>query len=290
MKAVIVGAQGQLGRELLGTRPPQAECVAASHADLDITVLSEVLEFVKTQRPDLLINCAAYTAVDGAELKPDLALAVNADGIGNLAKAAGLAGARVIHVSTDYVFDGAAQTPYPTDAETSPLGVYGHSKLAGEMRLQALLPVDSVIVRTAWLYSRFGGNFVKIMLRLMNEREELAVVADQTGSPTWARGLAQMLWAMAARPQLHGIFHWTDRGQCSWYQFACEIYKQGRALGLIKRELKFYEITLADYRRAAVRPAYSVLDCSRSRELLDLPGEPWQQQLRAMLEDMARHA
>ena len=289
MKALVLGAEGQLGRELLSSQAPPMECIPAARGELDITELGALLDFVQARQPQLLINCAAFTSVDDAELNPDLALAVNADGVGNVAKAAVQVGARVIHISTDYVFDGSARTPYSTEAEARPLGAYGHSKLAGEMRLQSLLPLDSVIVRTARLYSRFGHNFVNTMLALMREREELAVVSDQVGSPTWARGLAQVIRALAAAPEVHGIYHWTDRGQCSWYQFAAEIHRLGRELGLLQRELALHPVSSADYPQAATRPAYSVLDCRRSEQLLGQAALPWQRQLRAMLEELREH-
>ncbi len=291
MKALVLGAEGQLGRELLssGGVPPM-ECIPAGRGELDITDLGALLDFVQARQPQLLINCAAFTSVDDAELNPDLALAVNATGAGNVAKAAAQVGARVIHISTDYVFDGSAQTPYSTEAEARPLGAYGHSKLAGEMRLQSLLPLDSVVVRTARLYSRFGHNFVNTMLRLMREREELAVVSDQVGSPTWARGLAQVIRALVGAPEIHGICHWTDRGQCSWYQFAAEIHRLGRELGLLQGELVLHPVGSADYPQAATRPAYSVLDCRRSEQLLQRSALPWQRQLRAMLQDLSEHA
>jgi dTDP-4-dehydrorhamnose reductase len=196
MKVLITGAQGQLGRELQRLCPDGVECVPLSRAELDITSKPDVLACLDDLQPQVLFNCAAYTAVDGAETKPDLAVEVNAEGVANLAVAAQRCGTRVLHVSTDFVFDGSADSPYPPDHEPRPLGVYGHSKLAGENRLQEILPLDSVVVRTAWLYSALGENFVKTMLRLMSEREQLGVVADQFGAPTWARGLAAALWKM----------------------------------------------------------------------------------------------
>jgi dTDP-4-dehydrorhamnose reductase len=286
MKAVIVGAEGQLGRELERCCPAHYSCVAASRAQLDITVLESVRSFFLAHQPQLIINCAAYTAVDGAESNPDLAIAINADGVANLAKAATQISARVVHISTDFIFDGEAKEPYGVDAKPRPLGVYGHSKLAGEMRLQEILPLDSAIVRTSWLYSAFGSNFVKTMLRLMNERSELRVVADQVGAPTWARGLAVALWGLADQPQAHGIYHWTDAGSCSWYDFAGAIYRHGRSMGLVDNELQIEAIGTEDYPTPAARPAYSVLDCRRLEGVLGYQREAWELQLQHMLKEL----
>jgi dTDP-4-dehydrorhamnose reductase len=286
MKTLVVGASGQLGQELLRTAPAQVEVIALDHESLDIVAQDAVLELVAELGPELIINAAAYTAVDGAETKPDLAVSVNAEGPGHLARAAERTGARLLHVSTDFVFDGQAQQPYSTRHEPRPLGVYGHSKLAGERRVQEILPLQSVVLRTAWVYSSHGANFVTTMLRLMNERDELRVVADQVGTPTWTFGLAQALWAFLDHPAAHGIFHWTDAGSCSWYDFACAIYSEGRALGLIDRELTIEAIPTSEYPTPAQRPAYSVLDCASTLELLGQEATDWSLQLRKMLQEL----
>ncbi len=286
MKVLIAGAQGQLGQELQRSCPATVECVPLGRDGLDITDRAAVLECLERLRPLAVINCAAYTAVDGAEAKPDLALKINTEGTQNLALAAERSHARVLHLSTDFVFDGAATTPYATDADTRPLGVYGHSKLAGENRLQEILPLNSVVVRTAWLYSSLGDNFVKTMLRLMREREELGVVADQVGSPTWARGLALALWKFLDHPGAHGVYHWTDNGCCSWHEFACAINDEALKLGLLEQEVKINAITTEDYPTPAQRPAYSVLDCGKTRQLLGLEGEHWRVQLTTMLREL----
>ena len=286
MKTLVVGAGGQLGQELLRTAPAQVEVIALDHESLDIVAQDVVLELVAELKPDLIINAAAYTAVDGAETKPDLAVSVNAEGPGHLARAAERVGARLLHVSTDFVFDGQAQQPYSPRHEPRPLGVYGHSKLAGERRVQEILPLQSVVLRTAWVYSSHGANFVTTMLRLMNERDELRVVADQVGTPTWTYSLAQALWAFLDQPAAHGIFHWTDAGSCSWYDFACAIYSEGRALGLIDRELTIEAIPTSEYPTPAQRPAYSVLDCASTLELLGQEATDWRLQLRKMLQEL----
>jgi dTDP-4-dehydrorhamnose reductase len=288
MKVLITGAEGQLGREVQRLCPADITCLPVGREQLDITSKVGVLECVGDAQVQLIINCAAYTAVDGAESKPDLAVEVNAQGIANLAMAAQMTGARVIHISTDFVFDGSAETPYTPRQETRPLGVYGHSKLAGENRLQEILPLDSVVVRTSWLYSALGDNFVKTMLRLMGQREQLGVVADQVGSPTWARGLAEVLWLLREHPTAHGIYHWTDNGSCSWYDFACAIHAQGRKLGILERDVEISAITTADYPTPARRPAYSVLDSDKLHQLLGHNGADWQVQLEAMMQELVQ--
>ncbi len=289
MKTLILGAGGQLGRELLLSCPGSVDMVAATRAELDISDQASVLAFVADCRPEVIINAAAYTAVDGAESKPDLAVEINAEGPGFLARAAERCGARLLHVSTDFVFDGQATSPYSPRAETRPLGVYGHSKLAGECRVREILPTQSLVLRTAWVYSRFGQNFVKTMLRLMAERDSLRVVNDQVGAPTWARGLATTLWALLEHPDVHGIYHWTDAGQCSWHDFAAEIQARAFALGLLEREIEIEAILSSEYPTPAQRPAYSVLDISATEALLAHPAHPWQDQLQAMLEDLKDH-
>ena len=284
-KVVIVGAGGQLGGELARSAPVGVSCLALPRSELDIGDRAAVARCLGELAPAQVINAAAYTAVDRAESEPALAWRINAEGAGHLAGACAEIGARLLHVSTDFVFDGEASHPYPPDAPTAPLGEYGRSKLAGEESVLRALP-GALVMRTAWVYSAFGGNFVKTMLRLMREREELAVVDDQVGTPTWARGLAQALWAAAARPQLGGIYHWTDAGVCSWYDFAVAISEEGHATGLLERPVTVRPIPASDYPTPARRPASSVLDKRGSWRDLGMAGVHWRQQLRAMLADL----
>ena len=191
--ALVLGAGGQLGRELLAAAGADIDCVALMRSELDVGDRVAVARCLAERAPQLLVNAAAYTAVDRAETEAAACWRSNAEGPANLALACRDLGIRLLHVSTDFVFDGSATTPYSTLAPTAPLGEYGRSKLAGEQAIQRLLP-SALVVRTGWLYSRFGSNFVKTMLRLMSQRDEISVVADQTGTPTWAGGLAQALW------------------------------------------------------------------------------------------------
>jgi dTDP-4-dehydrorhamnose reductase len=281
-KVVVLGAGGQLGRELLQTVAPQVQCMALTRQQLDIGDPAAVADCLAERLPHLVINTAAYTAVDAAESDAAAAHRANAEGPAHLARACRELEARRIHVCTDFVFDGTASQPYTPASPTAPLGEYGRSKLAGEQAVLRILP-GSLVMRSSWIYSRFGNNFVKTMLRLMAARDELSVVVDQVGSPTWARGLARALWAAAARPGLHGIYHWSDAGQCTWYDFAVAINEDACALGLLDRAVTIRPITSSQYPTAARRPAYSVLDCSGSRSDLELAGVPWRTQLRDML-------
>ena len=283
-KVLVVGAGGQLGQELQRTSGPNVDCLPMTRAQLDIADLAAVTQCLATVEPQLVINAAAYTAVDKAESDTSVAQRTNAAGPLALAQACAEQGVRFIHLSTDFVFDGTASQPYKPDAAAAPLGEYGRSKRAGELAVQRVLP-DALILRTGWVYSRYGSNFVKTMLRLMSERDELAVVADQVGTPTWAHGLAEAVWACAARPQLSGFYHWSDAGVCSWYDFAVAICEEALALGLLAKPVKIRSITTAEYPTQAPRPAYSVLDKTDSWRDFALVGVPWRQQLRAMLED-----
>jgi len=280
--ALVLGAGGQLGRELLATAPAEFTLRAATREQLDITDASAVATLLQREKPDVLINAAAYTAVDKAESEPALAFAINAEAPGLLAQWCAAHGSQFVHVSTDFVFNGRSQAPYVESDTTEPLGQYGLSKLAGEQAVKSAYS-DATIVRTGWVYSCYGQNFVKTMLRLMAERDQLSVVSDQVGTPTWAKGLARACWGLAAQP---GCFHWSDNGQCSWYDFAVAIRDLARERGLLLACPEIIPITTADYPTPAARPAYSVLDKQRSWEALGTKGLPWHEQLAAMLDEL----
>ncbi len=281
MKVLVTGSQGQLGRTLLARCPDGIVCVGIDKDDVDVCDADAIGAFVAAEQPDVIVNAAAYTAVDLAESEPELARRVNVDGAANLARY----GVRMIQVSTDFVFDGAASEAYAPDAATGPLGVYAQTKLEGEYAVLEALGDRAAILRTAWLYSEYGGNFVATMLRLMHERDELAVVNDQVGSPTWARSVADAIFAMIARPALAGVYHWTDGGQASWHEFACAIQAEAIALGQLDKEIDIRPIPSSEYPVAARRPAYSVLDCASTAEALGLEQAPWRYNLRAMLKE-----
>ncbi len=285
MKVLVAGANGQLGRTLADTAPQGVVLHLLDLPNLDITDEASVRRHVNRAAPDLIVNAAAYTAVDRAEEQSDLAFAVNAAGAGHLARAARETDARLIHVSTDYVFDGGANTPYAPEAECRPLGVYGESKRQGEIAVLEALE-NALILRTAWLYSRYGANFVLTMLRLMDEREQLSVVADQVGTPTWTGTLAAAVWAAAARPEISGVYHWTDAGVGSWYDFAVAIQEEAVSLGKLQGPIPIAPIRTADYPTAARRPAYSVLDCTRSWREFGVSPIHWREGLRRMLREV----
>jgi dTDP-4-dehydrorhamnose reductase len=285
VKVLITGAGGQVGRSLASHVPPGAEVLGCGHKDLDIASADSVSDYVGLHAPDVIINAAAYTAVDRAESEPELARKVNADGPRHLAAAARAHGARFIHLSTDFVFDGTASAPYRPEAATNPLSVYGVTKLAGERAVIEELPERSVVLRTAWVYAAEGGNFVRTMLRVMKANATVRVVADQVGTPTAARSLAETIWQLVAKPEITGIHHWTDAGVASWYDFAVAIAEEGALLGLVPPDVTVTPIATAEYPTPARRPSYSVLDKTSltSRGLTPLH---WRKRLRNVLGEM----
>jgi dTDP-4-dehydrorhamnose reductase len=283
VNVLLLGAEGQLGWELRRCVPPGVILQACSRQALDICDEAALNATLDARRTEAVINAAAYTAVDRAEQETERAFAVNGSAPGMLARAAAARGARFIHVSTDFVFNGRASEPYATDAPTDPLGAYGRSKLAGEDAIRAS-GARWLILRSAWVYSAHGNNFVKTMLRLMREKGAVRVVADQVGSPTWAQGLALAIWRALAC-EASGLHHWTDAGVASWYEFASAIAEEAFALGILSQPAILTPITTRDYPTPAQRPAYSVLDKSVTWEALGLCAPAWRSQLRGMLND-----
>jgi dTDP-4-dehydrorhamnose reductase len=284
MKVLITGANGQLGRALQATAPLGVSIIAAGSAELDIGDAAAVDALLLAERPDAIFNAAAYTAVDKAESEEAQATRTNSEGVANLARGAAAIGARLVHVSTDFVFNGLSGVPYLPDAPTAPLGVYGRTKRQGEL---AAGP-DALVVRTAWVYGSRGGNFVRTMLRLMAERDEVRVVADQIGTPTFAASLADALWRLHAAGA-KGLFHYTDNGAASWYDFAVAIQEEALAIGLLTRAVPVIPIATSDYPTPAARPHYSVLDKSATFALLGGAAPHWRVNLRKMLKDILEH-
>lgn len=270
---------------LLEMRPAGIEAVALTRADLDIGAADAVRDCVRRHRPSVIINAAAYTAVDRAESEPAAAQKINAEGPAHLAAAAKACGARLIHISTDFVFDGTASTPYRPDSATHPLSVYGRTKRDGELAVLEALPEQATIVRTAWVYAATGANFVRTMLRVMRANGSARVVADQVGTPTASRSLAEALWRIAGHEAIRGIHHWTDAGVASWYDFAVAIAEEGAQLGLLPPEINVVPITTAEYPTPARRPAYSVLD-NRSLAPHGLSPIHWRKRLRSVLKEI----
>lgn len=305
MKLLVLGTNGQVGHELLTALAPLGEVVAATRggrlADdtaclpADLADAASLREALDAMRADVVVNAAAYTAVDRAEDEPESADRINHRAVGEIGEWAKARGALVVHYSTDYVFDGSGTRPYREDDATAPLGVYGRSKLAGEEVLRAS-GAEHLIFRTAWVYAARGHNFLRTMLRLGAEREELRVVADQVGAPTPARWIARTTAAAIARRQsaeagvrasLSGVFHLVAGGRCSWFEFAAAILDEAAARGLIARAPRVLPIATTDYPTRAQRPAYSVLDCSRLKSAFGLELADWRVGLDEVLGEIA---
>ena len=279
MKVLITGANGQLGGALQRTAPAHADLNAIDVDDVDFTEDAMLRARLVVEAPEVLINAAAYTAVDKAESDEETATEINADAVAIMAEEMEAQGGKLVHISTDFVFDGSSSRAYRPDDERNPISAYGRTKAAGEDHLRE----TDLLVRTAWVYEAGGANFVRTMIRLMNERDELGVVSDQIGSPTWATGLAETIWGLIDRGA-SGTFHHSDDGEISWYDFAVAIAEEGHNLGLVKAIPTIKPIATADYPTPARRPAYSLLDCSATRELLGDEPVHWRTNLRSMLE------
>ncbi len=288
MKVLLVGHSGQLGTALVRRMPAGVELMPVDQSTLDIGDATAVRAIVSELRPAVIINAAAHTQVDVAESEPESAFRVNADGPRHLAQAAAAVGARMVHVSTDFVFAGDRPQPYDLDAATAPVNVYGRSKLAGEEAVLGQLGAAATVVRTSWLYASTGRNFVLTMLNLMRSRESLGVVVDQVGSPTWAGSLARAVWDLARRADLSGVQHWSDQGVASWYDFAVAIQEEAIARRLLDRAIPIRAIAALEYPTPARRPAYSVLDTHRTAEALGYRPPHWRASLRNMLDELAK--
>lgn len=279
MNILITGADGQVGRELVLQLQNRATVLAANRAALDITDSAAVERTVAGFRPDVIINAAAYTAVDKAESDADTAYAVNRDAVRHLAQAAAAHKAVLLHISTDYVFDGTAEAPYRETDPVNPQSVYGKSKLAGEQAAAAC--PRHIILRTAWVFGAHGGNFVKTMLRLGRERDSLGIVADQHGAPTPAADIAAALIAIAERSQAPGfadwgVYHFSGCPYTSWHGFAEQIFQAAAAQNLLPKIPEIKAITTADYPTPARRPANSRLDCGKIRRVFGIEAANWQ--------------
>jgi dTDP-4-dehydrorhamnose reductase len=292
MRVLITGAQGQLGHELMRLAPKGFETVGMGSAELDISDAERVAVLVAELQPQLIINAAAYTAVDKAESEMERAWAVNRDGVAHIAVAAERLSIPVLHISTDYVFAGDAREPYRECEATGPTGVYGASKLGGELELAAKCS-RYMILRTSWVFAAQGNNFVKTMLRLGRERDQLGVVADQQGCPTSAASIARALWTLAMQYRdlgsLHwGTYHFSGTPACTWHEFALEIFHQGHQRGLITKIPQVRGIDSTEYPAPAKRPAWSVMDCSKLREKLGISQSDWRLELSAVISELAQ--
>ena len=274
---LITGANGQLGREMRNVieTEPKLNGIYTDVEELDITSLEAINDFLEAHPADIIVNCAAFTAVDRAEQEADFCHKLNVDAVENLAQAAKAHGAKLVHISTDYVFDGTAHRPYREDNPTCPASVYGTTKLDGERRLQTVLPNDSIIIRTAWLYSPYGKNFVKTMIELGRTRPQLNVVCDQVGTPTYALDLARAIVAIINAPQwLPGIYHFSNEGVISWYDFTKAIH---RIAGITSCDVQ--PCSTEQYPTPARRPHYSVLDKSLIKRTFGITIPYWEDSL-----------
>jgi dTDP-4-dehydrorhamnose reductase len=285
VKVLVTGALGQLGSEVVRCFSDQGHAVVApAKQDLNLLRPDQIKQAVATHKPDWVINCAAYTQVDKAETEAATAFRINRDGAEYVAQAVAHCGGRLLHVSTDYVFDGSQERPYRETDTTKPKSVYGRSKLAGEHAVLAALP-GAIVLRTAWVYGIRGRNFVKTMLRLAATGQALRVVDDQKGTPTAAADIAQAI-AGLTKCDTRGVFHYTAAGETTWFGFAVAILEEARQVGFTIRTQSVVPISTAEYPVAAARPAYSVLDTAKIQHCLDQPLPAWRDSLRTMLGEL----
>ncbi len=285
MKVLVTGGAGQVGRAVAAAVPHGDTAIVIPHAELDIGNAAAVTEALQASGADWIVNAAAYTAVDRAESEPHRARAINDTAVGVLAQAAAVSGCRLLHLSTDFVFDGRSNTAYRPDDPANPASVYGATKLAGERRALGE-GCRAIVLRTAWVYAAAGRNFALTMLKAMREREEVRVVADQIGTPTWAGGIAQAIWGLIDEQAPAGIYHWTDLGIASWYDFAVAIQDEALERGMLARAVPIVPITTSEYPTPAQRPHFSVLDTTATRALIDAPARHWRHQLKAMFDEL----
>ena len=256
--------------------------------ELDLSKEETIFSFLTSNGPSVIVNCAAYTAVDKAETETRLAKSINDKAVGKIAGWASINLCRLIHISTDFVFDGTKREPYLPLDHARPVGVYGKTKLAGEKQVLDLCDKGTVI-RTSWLYSEFGQNFVKTMIKLMMEKSELGVVDDQIGSPTSTHSLVNLIFNVIERENFCGILHWCDGASISWYDFAVEIQKQAFEQGLLNRKIPLRPLATEEYKTLAVRPAYSVLDRGKTIDQFDVIASDWRAELGKVINRMTEN-
>jgi dTDP-4-dehydrorhamnose reductase len=285
VRVLVLGGGGQVATAVVAAAPAHHQVVAKTRAELDIGDGIAVARTLSETRPEWVVNAAAYTAVDLAEDHRAEAIAVNDTAVGVLAAAASTAGCRLVHLSTDFVFDGKSNRAYLPADQTNPLSAYGVSKLGGERQVLNRAGAG-IVLRTAWVYAAGGRNFVLTMLRLMREKEQVSVVCDQIGTPTWAAGIAAAIWSLIEVGAPGGLYHWTDLGLASWYDFAVAIQDEALVRGLLHRAVPILPIPSAAYPTRARRPAFSVLDTGSTRALIKAPGRHWRHNLRTMLDEL----
>ena len=285
MNVLLLGAGGQLGWELRRTCPDSVNLNTPGPSRIDLLNPQSITDCFKATLPDAVINAAAYTDVDGAETDSEKAFRINHLAVSDIVRLCRAQHTRLIHISTDFIFDGTSCKPYLPSDSANPLSVYGRSKLKGEQAIKKLPEDQALVLRTAWLYSSHGVNFVKTMLGLMHEKESLNVIDEQIGSPTWANGLAKAIWS-AIEQKLCGIHHWTDAGVASWYDFATAIQEESIHIGLLKKPIPIYPAPVSSFPTTAKRPFYSVLDKTGLWQALHVRPVHWRTQLRTMLKEL----
>jgi dTDP-4-dehydrorhamnose reductase len=283
MRVLVLGG-GQIAKAVGAAAPAEHEVTIRAHADLDIVDPSALAHALAEVRADWIVNAAAYTAVDLAEDEAAKAMAVNDTAVASIAGAAAREGTRLLHLSTDFVFDGDSRRAYLPDDQTNPLSVYGSSKLGGERHVVA--GGTGIVLRTSWVYASAGKNFVLTMLRLMREKDQISVVSDQIGAPTWAASAAAAIWGLIDVRAAPAIYHWTDLGVASWYDFAVAIQDEALARGLLSRAIPIMPIHSGEYPTRAQRPSFSVLDSGLTRSLIQAPARHWRHNLRMMLDEL----
>lgn len=286
MNILVCGAGGQLGTALSRLDWPGADIRSVDRAQLDLRDARTVSAALESFRPDYVINAAAYTDVERAEREPEAAFEVNASAAGELARQCRKVGARLIHVSTDYVFDGRSARPYRPEDPPNPINVYGKSKLEGEQRVMEESGGQALILRTAWVYSSIGRNFVLKILDRIRQGSELRVVTDQVGTPTWTASIADAIRSLVNCDEARGICHFTDAGSASWFELASEVMRQAFDLGLIRSTVRIEPVDSSQYPTAAARPAYSMLDTSLFERLTGMRPRHWKESLASMLGGM----
>ncbi len=290
-RILLLGSTGQVGQELLKILSSLGKLITLTRPELDLTNSDQIAETIASLQPKIIINASAYTAVDKAESESELAMAINAVAPQIIAKTARELSATLVHISTDYVFNGKNHTPYIEEDETDPIGVYGKSKLLGEMGVKKYCD-RHIILRTAWVYGAYGhGNFVKTMLRLGAEKEELRIVADQIGTPTWSYDIANAIANLLNFPEHQipwGTYHFTNSGVASWYDFAVAIFEEGHKLNFPLKIKTVLPITTTEYPTPAQRPAYSVLSKAKFRKTLGVYPPYWRDSLKKMLEEYSQ--
>ena len=290
MKTLIIGSSGQLGQALIKTKPIGTEISPCSRNELDLSIPKNIYNYVLDINPDSIINSAAYTNVDQAEKEPDLAFKINAESPNFIASIASKINAKLIHISTDFVFDGENNTSYKTYEKTNPLGVYGKSKAKGEESV--IKYKNTKVIRTSWLYGNIGKNFCITMLRLHKEKSlsenPLFVVADQIGVPTSTYSLSKVCWKLLSSSidfeNIPPLLHWSDAGVCSWYDFAVAIGEIGSRKGLIEKSAKVIPIKSNQYKTLAKRPHFSLLDCTKTTKYLNIEQPYWRDELTKVIQ------